>query len=144
MQLPARIRVNLGLKIVSFVLATFLWVAIKFEIRLLQSPSGGERVQEFPAMKIRILTDPQDPRSFQVTPAEVTLTVRGEALILRRLREKDFQVFVNVTESTDRLQDFIRKVDVLKPLGVSLVKVDPPMVQVEAVRPPAESGDLGK
>jgi YbbR domain-containing protein len=132
MALPAIIRHNLGLKVVSFILATFLWLVINYEIG--QSPSGNEVAQEFKYVRVRVLTDVKDHKDYQVIPSEVSLTVSGDPLTIRRLREKDFQVFINMSESTDFLSGYIRKVEVVKPIGINLIKVDPPIVRVEMVK----------
>jgi YbbR domain-containing protein len=142
MALPVIIRHNLGLKVVSFILASFLWLVINYEIG--QSPSGSELMQEFRHIRVRVLSDAQDHREYTVMPAEVNLTVSGDPLTVRRLREKDFQVFINVSGSTELLNGYIRKVEVVKPIGLNLIKVDPPIVRVEIVTKPSDATERKK
>jgi hypothetical protein len=142
MALPAIIRHNLGLKVVSFILASFLWLVIKYEIG--QSPAPNELAHEFRGIRIRVLTDVKDRREYRVVPTEVNLTVSGDPLSIRRLREKDFQVFINVSGSTELLDTYIRRVEVVKPIGINLIKVEPPVVRVEIVAKPSEVPDRNK
>lgn len=144
MPLPDIIQRNFWLKVVSLLFATFIWLAIRFEMRLLQNPTGDEIVQTFRHIQIRVLTDTRDKSTYQVVPDEVTLTVSGELQLIRRLHERDFQVFVNAAQSTDLLQGYIRKVEVVKPLGVTLIKVEPSMVQVEVLQNPVDAAEPGK
>lgn len=142
MPLPAIIRHNLGLKTVAFVLATLLWLTIHYEIGV--TSSSGEVMREFRNVRIRVLTDVNDSRDYQVVPPEVSLTVSGDPATIRQFREKDFQVFVNMSGSTDLLNGYIRRVEVVRPMGVNRLKVDPPLVQVEILKKSAPETDLNQ
>ena len=153
---------NLGRKLVSLCLASLIWFNVssadRKEPRLLESPfssllskPGTEMVTgEFAQIPITIVSLAQDTRAFRLDARQAKVVVSGERGLLLRLTARDIQAVVDLTDlanakktepSTNRI---IRPVRVRSPDGISVLKVEPSEVLVEAIsltEPAAKSSD---
>jgi hypothetical protein len=111
-------KVNLGLKCFSLLLAALIW-------------STSQR--NFGPLPITVMTEAADLRAFRVVPSEVTVTVAGRPEALQSLSSRDIQVFVNLVDVVDTA-GLIKKIDVFPPTGITVLKVNPPVVQVESAK----------
>lgn len=134
MSLRAFIQHNFWLKLFSVLLATLIWFAINFgienELNLPENPITNPATKENLRVPVRVLTRPGDGRVFKVDPEEVTVTVTGEAAILRDVTPRTISVFVdlaNVRSQRETNQQV--KLDV--PSGVTVINVAPRAVNVE-------------
>jgi hypothetical protein len=126
---------NLGLKAFSLLLAALIWFTIRFglhhDVSLTASRLKDQRI--FGPLPITVMTEAADLRSFRVVPSEVTVTVTGNPEMLQRLTSREIQVFVNLVDAQDT-PGMLKKIDVFPPFGISVRKVNPPVVQVERVK----------
>jgi len=153
---------NLGRKLVSLCLASLIWFNVssadRKEPRLLESPfssllskPGTEMVTgEFAQIPIAIVSLARDTRSFRLDARQAKVIVSGERGLVIRLTARDIQAVVDLTDlanakktepSTNRI---IRPVRVRSPDGISVLKVEPSEVLVEAIsltEPAAKSTD---
>ncbi len=153
---------NLGRKLVSLCLASLIWFNVssadRKEPRLLESPfssllskPGTEMVTgEFAQIPIAIVSLAQDTRAFRLDARQAKVIVSGERGLVIRLTARDIQAVVDLTDlanakktepSTNRI---IRPVRVRSPDGISVLKVEPSEVLVEAIsltEPAAKSTD---
>jgi YbbR domain-containing protein len=135
MSLRAFILHNFWLKLFSLLLATLIWFAIHFWVeggnRQPQNPITNQITRQLFRLPVRVLTKPGDERVFKVDPPEVSVSVTGEAAVLRDLTPKNISVYVdvaNIRSSRETNQQV--KVDVPKEITVDVV---PRTVNVEQV-----------
>jgi|SRR5438876_5752936 len=150
---------NLGRKLVSLCLAALIWFNIWFnnirsagttEPKLLESAVGSllpkpatELVTgEFAHIPITLVSLAQDGRAFKLDARQAKVTVSGQRRLLTRLTAKDIKAMVDLTELANgrkadpRADLIVRTVQVRAPEGISVVKVEPPVVLVEPVSLP--------
>lgn len=138
MSLRALILHHFWLKLFSLLLATLIWFAIHFWIeggnRPPRNPITNSIGRQLFRMPVRVLTKPGDDRIFKVEPKEVSVSVTGEAAVMRDLTSKDIFVYVDVANirSTRETNQQI-KLDI--PKEVTLINVVPRTVNVEQVSP---------
>jgi hypothetical protein len=126
---------NFWLKLFSLVLATLTWFtifAVQRNIHIGQLGMGASRT--FTHHSITVLKLAADNAAYRVTPVDVDVTVTGRASILEKLSDREVEVFISLTDATNALV-LNKKVQVFAPDGVSLVKVEPPVVHIERIRP---------
>ncbi|MBI5772580.1 MAG: hypothetical protein HZA89_02420 [Verrucomicrobia bacterium] len=128
---------NFWLKLFSLALATVIWFTVN---AILHEPKSDALVddtaqQKFTRVPITVMMNAADTRSFRVVPGEVTVTVSGKFLVLQRITDKDIQAFVNLSAARD-IEGAAKKIQIVAPEGVSLVRVDPAMVRIERVNSP--------
>ena len=126
-------RHNRWQKLLSLLLAILIW----FTVRQGLERGGGPPVvpegntRTFEHLPIRILTPASQLEHFQVSPAEVTVVLRGRRDALNRLRTQDVEVYVNLTDSS-ATNGLHRPVHVNAP-GSQLGSVSPQEVLIERV-----------
>ncbi len=121
---------NFGLKVFSLVLAVLLWFVIKTSLPpearqtlpLLRMPAK----QEFQC-PVLALRSPANAQALRVLPADVTVTLSGNALVLRRLQASDIQVFIKLPDAGQSQGVF--------PVEVKLPPDFPPDVRFVDVQP---------
>jgi YbbR domain-containing protein len=122
---------NFWLKCFALLLATLTWLTIRFEIGISQ-PAGNTLItQRYAHLKLTVLRNANDTRNLEVIPNEVAVTISGEANILRDVSEKDLLVFVNLTDLGDK--STLRKIDINRPRGVLIERIEPAVVRIELV-----------
>ncbi len=131
---------NLGLKIASLGLASLLWYAVHGRYdspgSSLTNPSGKTIVKDYVRLPITITQSPGAAHLFQVQPPEVSVRLSGDQIVLQELRGSDLEVFVNLTDADDR-PTTARRVKVLAPSGVRILRVEPALVHIERLPNPA-------
>lgn len=129
---------NFWLKLFSLALATVIWLTINAIIHeaKIEAPMDETAQQKFTHVPITVMMNAADARSFRVVPGEVTVSVSGKFLTLQKVTDKDIQAFVNLTDTRDT-EGAAKKIQIVAPDGVSLVRVDPAMVRIERVNPPS-------
>lgn len=121
---------NLWLKGFALLLAILTWLTIRFEVGM-NAPSGNPLItQKYDHLKLTVLRNASDTRTLEVIPNEVSVTISAEASIMREVSEKDIQAYVNLVDLGER-PSTLRKVEVNRPRGVLIDRIDPPAVRVE-------------
>ena len=131
---PARYFLNNpGWKLLSFALATAIWLTIHFTIQ------GNPKLPRNPVitvntltlqLPITVMTAARDARTFKVTPSTVSVTIAGDVFTLEKVKEADIQVFIDLVAVAEA-RGVRRKVQVHVPAGVTLVRLVPSDVAVE-------------
>lgn len=134
------IKENLGLKCFSLLLAALVWFTIRFGLHYHVSLTTNNPVDQriFGPLPITVMTEAADLHSFRVVPSQVTVTVAGNPEALQSLAGREIQVFVNLVDMED-IGGMIKKIDVFPPAGITVRKVNPPVVQVERLKNDAEN-----
>jgi YbbR domain-containing protein len=134
------IKENLGLKCFSLLLAALVWFTIRFGLHYHVSLTTNSPVDQriFGPLPITVMTEAADLHSFRVVPSQVTVTVAGNPEALQSLAGREIQVFVNLVDMED-IGGMIKKIDVFPPAGITVLKVNPPVVQVERLKNDAEN-----
>lgn len=130
---------NFWLKFWSVALATVLWGAIHYSIEhdLGFKESDLRDVkhlipQEFDHVPVAIVSGPQDPRVFNVSPKQVSVVTLGEESLLRGVSQKDIRVHVDLTDFRGpKAADIPLEADV--PRDVTVLSIIPPSVSIEQV-----------
>ncbi len=124
-------------KIFSLFFAILIWANVRQGVER----GGGAPVvpdaysRTFEHLPIRVLTLASELDQFRVTPAEVTVVLRGRPDLLNRLRPQDVEVYVNLTDPA-ATQSTQVAVHVNAP-GAQLGSVSPEQVLIERLLPPA-------
>jgi len=130
---------NFWLKLISLVLAVIIWfmiqLGIQSDFKLTQNPITNPIIQESLALPLQVLTQPGDARVFQVAPREVTITITGEAAVLREISKRDYKAYVDLTLIHHNEPMMTEKVRLHVPSGVTVMAVSPQAVKVEQVSP---------
>ena len=117
---------NFWLKGFSAVLATLIWLALRQSDMPTDAPPQNpfSRSKELMVSRaVSVLKSPTEQRLFRVDPAQVTVTLGGEANMLNQLNPEDVHVYVNVGALKD-------------PQGALRVEVHvPPRIAVYAISP---------
>ena|SRR5687768_10384872 len=138
MSLRTFIQHNFWLKLFSLLLATLIWFAIQhFWIesgnRQPSNPITNPIARQLFRLPVRVLTKPGDDRVFKVDPKEVSVSITGEAAVLREVTPRNIFVYVdvgNIRSARETNQQV--KVDVPKEI---MAEVVPRTVNVEQVSP---------
>ena len=118
---------NFRVKLASLLSATLLWFTIH-----LTMPHGAEIVNRvFAGLPIKILVAPDDSHEFRIEPWTVQIELRGDANVIRALREEQVEVFVKLADTDCGAKQVRRRIQVHPPEGTRLVSVDPEEVIVE-------------
>ncbi|MGC8743638.1 MAG: CdaR family protein [Verrucomicrobiia bacterium] len=131
MSFPEIVTKNLARKIISFLIAVFIWFAIyslQHDVRL--SRNHNLVTKTFHNHPITVMKAALDSHGYRVNPSEVEVILRGPANILNSLTEKDIEVYINLTDVVDVVR-LRKKVLIFVPEGVTVVNVNPPFVTVE-------------
>jgi tRNA A37 threonylcarbamoyladenosine synthetase subunit TsaC/SUA5/YrdC len=131
---------KLWLKVFSLVLAVLIWSVIQTnfsstEVRLPQNPLRLATVRDF-LEPVVVMTAAASRQIYQITPAEVRVTVRGAASIVDQLSADDIQVFVRLVDVADARGIFRLETKVPPEINPQDVQVSPPNVHVRTVSLP--------
>jgi hypothetical protein len=125
---------NLVWKLVSVVLACLVWMTLHSGAQNRLKP--GSR-QTFADRPISLVMLAGDERVFQVTPATVTVVLRGDLEQLKGMRPEEVEPHVSLTGIIEA-RELRKRVDVRVPPGVQVESVVPALVLVQVS--PAGSG----
>jgi hypothetical protein len=124
---------DFGWKLVSVILAALVWWRIDTllvtNLRTTNAVANSTRTREF-TLPVRVMTSARESRGFEVTPAQVVVTVGGGAATLQGLKPDQLQVYVDAATLSDAPTSQAT-VAVNMPDEVSLVKVTPRQVAVQ-------------
>jgi hypothetical protein len=113
---------NFRWKLISLLLATLVWLVIRFTI-------ASGRNQTLPRQPVMALKAPDDQRVFRIDPPAVDVIVQA----IRDVRKDDIHVFVDLTTMPDVSSTF-KTVLVRAPEGTKVIRVEPSsVVSVERV-----------
>ena len=117
---------NFWLKGFSAVLATLIWLALRQADMPTDAPPQNpfSRTKELNITRaVSVLKGPTESRLFRLDPAQVTVTLGGEANMINQMNPEDVHVYVNLGALKD-------------PQGAIRVEVHvPPRVAVHAISP---------
>lgn len=123
---------NPRLKLLSVGLSCLVWYAVHGHHQAIINPpeNGPTVVKEYFRIPITIMQTAPEGRIYRVDPADVTVRVTGDQSLLQELRGSDLEVFVNLTDMGDK-PAANRRVKVMAPAGVKVLRVEPVMVHIE-------------
>lgn len=125
---------NFWLKLFSLVLATMIWFAIAIQNNAIGGRDNVVNVaREFTGHPITVMKSAADVRGFKVVPSEVDVVVSGRPELMQSLSEKSIEVYIDMTDARD-IEGLRKPVQFFAPAGVTVIRVDPPTVQIERVR----------
>ena len=128
---------NFWIKLLALVLAVMIWSIVNTlqQGGRIERPSGlSQKPHTFYRLPVTVLQSAGDVRAFRFTPATVEVTVGGPSSVMEQLSSSDLEVFVNLTGVMDA-NGLMQKVHVYHPPQVNILKISPPDVQVELVKP---------
>jgi YbbR domain-containing protein len=119
----------------SLLFAILIWFTVRQDV---ERDAGTPVVPEgyartFEHLPIRILTHASELNPYRISPAEVTVVLRGPPDILNRLRPQDVEAYVNVAQ--DSLSYPGRRVVHVNAPGAQLGSVSPQEVLIERIEP---------
>ncbi len=123
------IRKDFWVKLVSLLAALVIWATIKISISNPMQPVETRESSPLDArvlhkVPVAVLKAPGDARVFTLAPATVDVTVSAPFDVMRTLGPRDFEAFINLTDSKDSNGRF-KPVNVRVPEGVALLNVEP-------------------
>jgi len=93
---------NFWLKLFSIALGTIIWLAIHHSIDnnfdLTESGTPKRLVKQTLQVPISAVRQEGDPRNFAFSPTNATITIVGEADVLRKLGTRNIRVFVDLND----------------------------------------------
>ena len=129
---------NFWLKLLALFFAALIWFVVQFGIqtdfKMGHNPITNPIVQDKMVLSVEVLTQPADARIFKLMPGTVSITITGEAAVLRELSKKDFRAYVDLTEIHHN-EGLSEKVRLHSPAGVTIMALSPLAVKVEQVSP---------
>jgi hypothetical protein len=124
---------NYPWKLGALVLAITTWLVIHQRVI---PDMDSVTVHEYSQLPIRVLRLPSDNRSYQVNPATVTVSLRGPSFAVQNLHESNIEVFINLA-SEDKADLISKRVEVIVPSSVEIVRIVPSRVIVRQIPSPA-------
>ena len=124
------------LKLFSLALAILIWLTVKFSINGETSNSPWlallGRAADETVLTVPVRVPTGEKHSFNVSPTQVTVTLRGDPKQLRNLREEDVQAQVDLA-GIESASGLVRHIEMILPAGVSYTRVQPNTVEVSVV-----------
>ena len=122
-------------KIFSLLLAYLIWFAVHSGLALNgPAPELGSEVRTFDNLPITVLTPAADLGHYEVSPARVSVVLRGDSAALVRARPQDLEVYVNLVEASE--SRMTRRIHIYAPADTQVLSVTPAEVQIERLPPP--------
>jgi YbbR domain-containing protein len=118
------------LKLFAFALAILIWVTVQFSISgegsLISAILG--RASDERIMIVPVHVPLEGAHTFNIDPAEVKVTVRGDPKLLKGLMSEDVRAQVDLAgiESANG----VRQVQIILPRGVAYTRISPDEVEV--------------
>lgn len=125
---------DLWLKLFSLALAVLMWFTISSAIQQGTSSAaslglGSITQRTFSGLPVSVLSSARQVQSSKVQPETVNVIVEGDARVLNSLQRGDIKVVVDLTD-IETAQELKKRLEVSKPAGVALVRVEPEQVRV--------------
>ncbi len=121
-------------KIFSLLLASLIWFAVHSGIALNgPGPELGTEERTFDGLPITVLTPAADLGHYEVSPATVSVKLRGDPTALVKARPQDLEVYVNLVEASE--SRMTRSIHVYAPADTQVLSVTPAEVQIERLPP---------
>jgi hypothetical protein len=123
-------------KFFSLLLAGLIWFTVRYGIG--QDPRGDESTgnyRTFKGLPITVLMTASDLGRYQVSPATVNVTLKGDPATLDRLQSSELEVYVNLIDHSP--PHMTRRIHVNVPAGVQISDLQPRDVQIERLVNPA-------
>lgn len=120
------IRYNFGWKVAAFLLATLIWFTVRFG----EGSLGFSETRRVQGVAIRVLTPANDASRYRVVPSTAELVLRGEPMVLQRLKPSDLEVYVNLTD-VEAAVSLQMRIHVYTPAGVRVDSVQPSNARIE-------------
>jgi YbbR domain-containing protein len=117
---------NLGLKLISLLLAILLWFTIRFGL------DRGAHQRELGPLPVIVMRDPLDSHGYSLKPPTVMVSVSGPRRVIEGLTGKEIQVFINLT-GVQPNPPFTKRVEVFTPNPITMLRVEPAAVRVEGI-----------
>lgn len=135
---------NIWLKLFSLVMATLIWLTV--QATLDQETRAAYQTAE-PAddweglaltekwFSLPVAVEPKDSGKLGwiVTPAQVTVTIRGEKQKMRVLKAEDLRAFVDL--SGNPMTGVPQPVQVITPPSIHCIRIIPPLISASAPKP---------
>ncbi len=122
-------------KIFSLLLASLIWFAVHSGLALNgASAELGRDVRAWEGLPITVLTPAADLGHYEVSPAQVSVVLRGDAATLAKIRPQDLEVYVNLVEASD--SHMTRRIHIYAPADTQVLSISPAEVQIERLPPP--------
>lgn len=132
--------INRWQKLLSLVLATLIWLAVRTGVSLNSPSEVGHGVRQFDRLPLTVLTTSTDLGRYRLEPEHVTIILRGDTGVLDKVAPAEIEAFVNLAENAPL---GTRGIHVYPPSGTELVSVRPKEVLVERI-PASEPAPGGK
>jgi len=122
------------LKLFSFVLALLFWFTVSFAIRQGERPavpalSLTPDVRKDFRLAVQAFGPVPDARKLEFSPAEVIVTLQGDARLMQDLQTRDVRAMADLA-TADLVRNPTNRVRIAVPAGVTVFRVMPPEVQV--------------
>jgi len=126
------------LKLFSLALAVLVWLIVSFAIKKEVPPGSKEpepktsvatSERTFANLPVLVMSAAQDVRNMRVRPAQVEVTVQGDAETIKRLQSKEIRALVDLT-GIESARQLTKRIEVSTPAGISHVRVLPEDVEV--------------
>lgn len=133
---------NVGLKLLSFLLAVLVWTAVYVQIH--RGGSYGELVtaRATTSRPIHVMQVSSDENFYEVIPGEAVIEVSGTKRAIRDIDNREFRVFISVTpedvQKAETASDsqgvvtFVKKLEYIMPPEYTFVQINPPSVHILA------------
>lgn len=121
---------DFGWKLFSVFLAVGIWLTVhKIEEPKESTASPTSSPVTYGNLPVFIVASALDVHLYHVAPSTVSVTVSGSPEVMAVLQANQIRAVVDLTD-IESGKGLWRKVEVSTPLGVTLVNVDPPSVEV--------------
>lgn len=116
---------NFWWKLFSLALAILIWLIVTFA-----SHREAKPIQRtFSHLPVSVLSATDDVHHFQVSPAEVEVTVQGDPRTLQNLQNKHIRPLVDLS-GVGVARELRQRIEVSVPVGVMPLRIEPNEVQV--------------
>ena len=124
--------------IVSLLLAVAIWVTVHKIREEPEAPVARGVENTYGNLPVRLLSVAADVRDYRMAPGTVAVTVSGPPNAMAILQADQILAVVDLT-GIESSHDLRRPVEVSVPIGMTLVRVEPPEVGVIVPPPPSDN-----
>ncbi len=127
---------NIGLKILSFLIALSIWIWVASEKRV----QTNIMISSIPVGTMNI---PDDVEILKISPTTVNLKLKGPSSIIKNLSPSDTAILIDISKDVPEFDKFkeektfnvkIKKKNVQVPKGIKVETVLPPTIQITLER----------
>ena len=117
-------------KFFSLLLAGLIWFTVRYGIgQDFRTDESTGNLRTFKGLPITVLMTASDLGRYQVSPASVTVTLKGDPITLDRMQSSELEVYVNLIDHSPA--HMTRRIHVNVPPGVQIADLQPKEVQIE-------------